>query len=142
MIDGFAMRAEAWWERVNIMRIIPNNTDLGARILDVDLSRASSAKESRDILRALGNTACCAFPVRSSMRHSSLVGALGSHALNVGLYRNLPVHPLIGLDHITISSESAMVVAAPGATGWALAERPGPEQGDAQPAMRHRRTGL
>ncbi|WPB83975.1 Bug family tripartite tricarboxylate transporter substrate binding protein [Sediminicoccus rosea] len=50
--------------------------------------------------------------------YTLLVGALGSHALNVGLYRNLPVHPLTGLDHITISSESAMVVVAHPSTGW------------------------
>ena len=50
--------------------------------------------------------------------YTLLVGALGSHALNVGLYRNLPVHPLTGLDHITISSESAMVVAVHPSTGW------------------------
>jgi tripartite-type tricarboxylate transporter receptor subunit TctC len=65
--------------------------------------------------------------------YTLLVGALGSHALNVGLYRSLPVHPLTGLDHITISSESAILVAAHPSTGWrsvadmrrALAERPG-----------------
>jgi tripartite-type tricarboxylate transporter receptor subunit TctC len=50
--------------------------------------------------------------------YTLLVGALGSHALNVGLYRTLPVHPLTGLDHITISSESAMVVAVHPSTGW------------------------
>jgi tripartite-type tricarboxylate transporter receptor subunit TctC len=43
--------------------------------------------------------------------HTLLVGALGSHALNVGLYRSLAVHPLTGVDHITISSHSAIAVA-------------------------------
>ncbi len=43
--------------------------------------------------------------------YTLLVGALGSHALNVGLYRSLAVHPLTGVDHITISSHSAIAVA-------------------------------
>jgi tripartite-type tricarboxylate transporter receptor subunit TctC len=44
--------------------------------------------------------------------HTLLVGALGSHALNVGLYgERLRVHPLTGVDHITISSHSAIAVA-------------------------------
>ncbi len=43
--------------------------------------------------------------------YTLLVGALGSHALNVGLYgERLRVHPLTGVDHITISSHSAIVV--------------------------------
>ena len=45
--------------------------------------------------------------------YTLLVGALGSHALNVGLYGDrLRVHPLTGVDHITISSHSAIAVAA------------------------------
>lgn len=44
--------------------------------------------------------------------YTLLVGALGSHTLNVGLYGDrLRVHPLTGVDHITISSHSAIVVA-------------------------------
>ncbi len=44
--------------------------------------------------------------------YTLLVGALGSHALNVGLYgERLRVHPLTGVDHITISSHSAIVIA-------------------------------
>jgi tripartite-type tricarboxylate transporter receptor subunit TctC len=44
--------------------------------------------------------------------YALLVGALGSHALNVGLYGDrLRVHPLTGVDHITISSHSAIAVA-------------------------------
>ena len=45
--------------------------------------------------------------------YTLLVGALGSHTLNVGLYgERLRVHPLTGVDHITISSHSAIVVVA------------------------------
>ncbi|MBP0465579.1 tripartite tricarboxylate transporter substrate binding protein [Roseomonas sp. PWR1] len=43
--------------------------------------------------------------------YTLLVGALGSHTLNVGLYgERLRVHPLTGVDHITISSHSAIVL--------------------------------
>jgi tripartite-type tricarboxylate transporter receptor subunit TctC len=44
--------------------------------------------------------------------YTLLVGALGSHALNVGLYgERLRVNPLTGVDHITISSHSAIALA-------------------------------
>lgn len=44
--------------------------------------------------------------------YTLLVGALGSHTLNVGLYgERLRVHPLTGVDHITISSHSAIALA-------------------------------
>jgi tripartite-type tricarboxylate transporter receptor subunit TctC len=44
--------------------------------------------------------------------YTLLVGALGSHALNVGLYGDrLRVNPLTGVDHITISSHSAIALA-------------------------------
>ena len=43
--------------------------------------------------------------------YTLLVGALGSHTLNVGLYGDrLRVHPLTGVDHITISSHSPIVL--------------------------------
>lgn len=45
--------------------------------------------------------------------YTLLVGALGSHTLNVGLYGDrLRVHPLTGVDHITISSHSPIVLVA------------------------------
>ncbi|MEN0074290.1 MAG: tripartite tricarboxylate transporter substrate binding protein [Paracraurococcus sp.] len=44
--------------------------------------------------------------------YTLLVGALGSHTLNVGLYGDrLRVHPLTGVDHVTISSHSPIAVA-------------------------------
>lgn len=50
--------------------------------------------------------------------YTLLVGALGSHALNVGLYgERLRVHPLTGVDHITISSHSAIALAVHPALG-------------------------
>jgi tripartite-type tricarboxylate transporter receptor subunit TctC len=50
--------------------------------------------------------------------YTLLVGALGSHALNVGLYgERLRVNPLTGVDHITISSHSAIALAVTPALG-------------------------
>jgi len=50
--------------------------------------------------------------------YTLLVGALGSHTLNVGLYGDrLRVNPLTGVDHITISSHSAIAVALNPALG-------------------------
>ena len=44
--------------------------------------------------------------------YTLLVGALGSHTLNVGLYGDrLRIHPLTGVDHVTISSHSPIVLA-------------------------------
>jgi tripartite-type tricarboxylate transporter receptor subunit TctC len=56
--------------------------------------------------------------------YTLLVGALGSHTLNVGLYgERLRVHPLTGVDHVTISSHSAIAVAVqPGLGVKTLAE--------------------
>jgi taurine dioxygenase len=49
-------------ERRNIMRIVPNNTGLGARIFDLDLSRPLTAEAFRDVLRALGEYGVLCFP--------------------------------------------------------------------------------
>jgi len=50
--------------------------------------------------------------------YTLLVGALGSHTLNVGLYGDrLRVHPLTGVDQITISSHSAIVIVVNPAMG-------------------------
>ena len=50
--------------------------------------------------------------------YTLLVGALGSHTRNVGLYGDrLRVNPLTGVDHITISSHSAIAVAVNPALG-------------------------
>ncbi len=50
--------------------------------------------------------------------YTLLVGAMGSHTLNVGLYGDrLRVHPLTGVDHITISSHSPIAIAVPPSLG-------------------------
>lgn len=43
--------------------------------------------------------------------HTIFVGALSTHALNLGLYKNLRVHPLTGLENITVSSLATLMLA-------------------------------
>jgi tripartite-type tricarboxylate transporter receptor subunit TctC len=42
--------------------------------------------------------------------YTIFVGALSTHALNLGLYKNLPVHPLTGVENITVSSVSPLAL--------------------------------
>ena len=43
--------------------------------------------------------------------YTIFVGALSTHALNLGLYRSLPAHPLTGVENITVSSLSPLLLA-------------------------------
>ena len=43
--------------------------------------------------------------------YTILVGALSTHALNLGLYKTLPAHPLTGVENITVSSLSPLLLA-------------------------------
>jgi tripartite-type tricarboxylate transporter receptor subunit TctC len=55
--------------------------------------------------------------------HTIFVGALSTHALNLGLYGNLRVHPLTGLENITVSSLASLALAtAPHLPATTLAE--------------------
>jgi tripartite-type tricarboxylate transporter receptor subunit TctC len=110
------------------------NADINARLVSTALSQALGQQFVVENRPSGGGVVAMETVGRAAPDgYTLLVGALGSHALNVGLYRNLPVHPLHGLDHITISSESAIVVAAHPSTGWrnlaemraALLARPG-----------------
>lgn len=110
------------------------NADINARLVSAALSSALGQQFIVENRPSGGGVVAMETVGRAAPDgYTLLVGALGSHALNVGLYRSLPVHPLTGLDHITISSESAMVVAVHPSTGWrsltemraALLERPG-----------------
>lgn len=100
------------------------NADINARLVSAALSTALGQQFIVENRPSGGGVVAMEFVGRAAPDgYTLLVGALGSHALNVGLYRSLPVHPLTGLDHITISSESAMVVAVHPSTGWrSLAE--------------------
>ncbi len=95
------------------------NADINARLVSAALSQALGQQFIVENRPSGGGVVAMETVGRAAPDgYTLLVGALGSHALNVGLYRNLPVHPLTGLDHITISSESAMVVAVHPSTGW------------------------
>jgi tripartite-type tricarboxylate transporter receptor subunit TctC len=55
--------------------------------------------------------------------YTVFVGALSTHALNLGLYKTLPAHPLTGVENITVSSASPLVLAVkPGLPAATLAE--------------------
>src|SRR5919202_2162850 len=55
--------------------------------------------------------------------YTILVGALSTHVLNVGLFKHLPVDPLTGFEHITISSSAPpMLVVRPTLPARSLAE--------------------
>jgi tripartite-type tricarboxylate transporter receptor subunit TctC len=110
------------------------NADINARLVSSALSQQIGQQFVVENRPSGGGTVAMETVGRAAPDgYTLLVGALGSHALNVGLYRSLPVHPLTGLDHITISSESAIVVVVHPSTGWrnvaemrtALLERPG-----------------
>ena len=89
------------------------NADLNARLVASQLSPQTGQQFVVENRPAGGGTV--AFEHGGATPpdgYTLLVGALGSHTLNVGLYGDrLRVHPLTGVDHITISSHSAIAVA-------------------------------
>jgi tripartite-type tricarboxylate transporter receptor subunit TctC len=110
------------------------NADINARAVSAALSALMGQQFVVENRPAAGGTVAVADVGRAAPDgYTLLVGALGSHVLNVGLYRNQPVNPITDLTHITISSESAIVVAAHPSLGVrnlaefraALAARPG-----------------
>ncbi|RVT96168.1 tripartite tricarboxylate transporter substrate binding protein [Rhodovarius crocodyli] len=89
------------------------NADINARLVSGALSTALGQQFVVENRPAAGGTVAVETVGRAAPDgYTILVGALGSHVLNVALYPNQPVNPITGLDHISISSESAMVVAA------------------------------
>ncbi len=89
------------------------NADLNARLVSAQLSAQTGQQFIVENRPSGGGTV--AFETVAATPpdgYTLLVGALGSHTLNVGLYgERLRVHPLTGVDHITISSHSAIAVA-------------------------------
>jgi tripartite-type tricarboxylate transporter receptor subunit TctC len=101
------------------------NADLNARLVATQLSAQLGQQFVVENRPSGGGTV--AFETVAATPpdgYTLLVGALGSHTLNVGLYGDrLRVHPLTGVDHITISSHSAIAVAVhPGLGVKTLAE--------------------
>jgi tripartite-type tricarboxylate transporter receptor subunit TctC len=89
------------------------NADINARIVSAALSERLGQQFLVENRPSGGGTV--AFETVAAQPpdgYTLLVGALGSHTLNVGLYGDrLRVHPLTGVAHITISSHSAIAVA-------------------------------
>lgn len=89
------------------------NADLNARLVASQLSAQLNQQfvvENRP--SGGGTVAFETVAATPADGYTLLVGALGSHTLNVGLYgERLRVHPLTGVDHVTISSHSAIAVA-------------------------------
>ena len=110
------------------------NADINARIVAQALSASLGQQFIVENRPAAGGTLAVEAVGRAAPDgYTLLAGALGSHVLNVGLYPNATVNPVTGLDHITIVSESAMVVAVHPSLGVTtlaefralLRERPG-----------------
>lgn len=88
------------------------NADINARLISTALSQRLGQQFVVENRPSGGGIVAFGELARSAPDgYTLLVGALGSHALNVGLYRHLAVHPLTGVDHVTISSHSAIAVA-------------------------------
>ena len=110
------------------------NADINARIVAQALSTSLGQQFVVENRPAAGGTVAVEAVGRAAPDgYTLLAGALGSHVLNVGLYPNAPINPITGLDHITIVSESAMVLAVHPSLGVGtlaefralLRERPG-----------------
>lgn len=100
--------------RVIVAFAAGGNADMNARIISEALSRRLGQQFVVENRPSGGGTVAFETVAQATPDgYTLLVGALGSHTLNVGLYGDrLRVHPLTGVDHITISSHSPIVVAA------------------------------
>ena len=89
------------------------NADLNARLVSAALSAQLGQQFVVENRPSGGGTVAFETVAQAAPDgYVLLVGALGSHTLNVGLYGDrLRVHPLTGVDHVTISSHSAIALA-------------------------------
>lgn len=98
--------------RVIVAFAAGGNADINARLISAALSQRLGQQFVVENRPSGGGTV--AFETVAQTQpdgYTLLVGALGSHTLNVGLYGDrLRVHPLTGVDHITISSHSPIVL--------------------------------
>jgi tripartite-type tricarboxylate transporter receptor subunit TctC len=99
--------------RVIVAFAAGGNADINARLISTALSQQLGQQFVVENRPSGGGTVAFETIAQTPPDgHTLLVGALGSHTLNVGLYGDrLRIHPLTGVDHITISSHSPIVVA-------------------------------
>lgn len=99
--------------RVIVAFAAGGNADINARLISTALSQQLGQQFVVENRPSGGGTV--AFETIAQTQpdgYTLLVGALGSHTLNVGLYGDrLRIHPLTGVDHITITSHSPIVLA-------------------------------
>ncbi|MBW8267924.1 Bug family tripartite tricarboxylate transporter substrate binding protein [Caldovatus aquaticus] len=88
------------------------NADMNARLIGQALSAQTGQQFVVENRPSGGGIVALETVARAAPDgYTLLVGALGTHGLTPGLYRNLPVHPLTHFDHITINSLSPLVLA-------------------------------
>ena len=98
--------------RVLVAFAAGGNADINARLVSTALSARLGQQFIVENRPSGGGIVAFGELARSAPDgHTLLVGALGSHALNVGLYRELAVHPQTGVESITITSHSPIAVA-------------------------------
>jgi tripartite-type tricarboxylate transporter receptor subunit TctC len=99
--------------RVIVAFAAGGNADINARLISAALSQQLSQQFVVENRPSGGGTVAFETIAQTPPDgYTLLVGALGSHTLNVGLYGDrLRIHPLTGVDHITISSHSPIVLA-------------------------------
>jgi tripartite-type tricarboxylate transporter receptor subunit TctC len=99
--------------RVIVAFAAGGNADINARLISTALSQQLGQQFVVENRPSGGGTVAFETIAQTPPDgYTLLVGALGSHTLNVGLYGDrLRIHPLTGVDHITISSHSPIVLA-------------------------------
>ena len=99
--------------RVIVAFAAGGNADINARLISTALSQQLSQQFVVENRPSGGGTVAFETIAQTPPDgYTLLVGALGSHTLNVGLYGDrLRIHPLTGVDHITVSSHSPIVLA-------------------------------
>ena len=99
--------------RVIVAFAAGGNADINARLISTELSQQLGQQFVVENRPSGGGTVAFETIAQTPPDgYTLLVGALGSHTLNVGLYGDrLRIHPLTGVDHITISSHSPIVLA-------------------------------
>ena len=99
--------------RVIVAFAAGGNADINARLISAALSQQLGQQFVVENRPSGGGTVAFETIAQTPPDgYTLLVGALGSHTLNVGLYGDrLRIHPLTGVDHITISSHSPIVLA-------------------------------